>query len=172
MRQSRCIIEITKGISAECSSGQCTSRDLQCKTSGIVSTIAACPALGNSCVLSCEDRSRTCYQLNGFFRDGTACGGIGKCLKGNCEGATIFSMAKVLLDAYPLYGYPLLIIASLFILTTVYAWCRSCCCPKKRQQPATQGRPRGQPLEGPTQHNGVGQVPPNDWRNNNRRRQP
>lgn len=105
---------------------------MQCKQNGnnLNQLVSACPALGNTCQLSCEDTSGTCYQLTGSFVDGTTCGGIGRCDRGECSGATIFSMGKLLLDTYPIYGYPILFLGILMILSTVYGCVKACCCPK------------------------------------------
>lgn len=48
-----------------------------------------CPAYAFSCALNCQDSTGTCYALNGNFVDGTPCGGVGRCLKGSCDGTNI-----------------------------------------------------------------------------------
>jgi hypothetical protein len=67
-----------------CASGQCTSRDLQCKT--LMGSYTqnndtyACDDL--SCQLTCaspEFGPNVCYSMQQNFLDGTACGGGGKC---------------------------------------------------------------------------------------------
>lgn len=67
-----------------CASGQCTSRDLQCKTlMGSYTTsnnTYACDS--QTCVLSCaspEFGTGVCYGLQQNFLDGTTCSGGGKC---------------------------------------------------------------------------------------------
>lgn len=74
------------GNSLQCASGQCTSRDLQCKqlmgtslTNGRNDT-NACD--NDSCKVSCrspEFGANVCYQMNQNLLDGTTCGGNGKC---------------------------------------------------------------------------------------------
>lgn len=72
------------GNGLQCASGQCTSRDQQCKTvmgsytSG--NDTYACDS--STCALSCaspEFGSGVCYGLQQNFLDGTECGGGGKC---------------------------------------------------------------------------------------------
>ena len=68
-----------------CASGQCTSRDQQCKTlMGSFTTkndTYACNS--QDCTLSCaspEFGANVCYSMQQNFLDGTSCGGGGKCL--------------------------------------------------------------------------------------------
>ena len=72
------------GNSLQCASGQCTSRDLQCKTlMGSYTTnndTYACNS--QDCTLSCASPSfgpGTCYSMQQNFLDGTPCGGGGTC---------------------------------------------------------------------------------------------
>lgn len=82
------------GSNLKCSSGQCTSRDLQCRTlMGSLTTsndTYACSSQG--CQLSCaspEFGSNTCLTMQQNFLDGTACQGGGKCSNGACKGSTV-----------------------------------------------------------------------------------
>jgi len=70
--------------SLQCASGQCTSRDQQCKTlMGSYTTkndTYACNS--QDCTLSCaspEFGPGVCYSMQQNFLDGTVCGGGGKC---------------------------------------------------------------------------------------------
>ena len=70
--------------SLQCASGQCTSRDQQCKTlMGSYTTkndTYACNS--QDCTISCaspEFGPGVCYSLQQNFLDGTGCGGGGKC---------------------------------------------------------------------------------------------
>ncbi|KAF2258235.1 zincin [Lojkania enalia] len=72
------------GNGLRCASGQCTSRDQQCKTVMGSYTAGndtyACD--NNNCMLSCaspEFGSGVCYGLQQNFLDGTPCGGGGSC---------------------------------------------------------------------------------------------
>ena len=80
--------------SLKCASGQCTSRDLQCKT--LMGSFTqdndtyACSNTG--CQISCaspEFGANTCYSMQQNFLDGTPCGGGGKCSNGDCQGSTV-----------------------------------------------------------------------------------
>ncbi|KAK6607837.1 disintegrin [Botrytis cinerea] len=80
--------------SLSCASGQCTSRDLQCKTiMGSYTTgndTYACSSSG--CQISCaspEFGSHVCYSMQQNFLDGTSCQGGGKCSNGDCKGASV-----------------------------------------------------------------------------------
>jgi hypothetical protein len=78
------------GTDMTCASGQCTSRDLQCKT--VMGSYTqnndtyACDRRG--CTLSCRSPAfgpNTCYSMQQNFLDGTPCAG-GFCENGNCNG--------------------------------------------------------------------------------------
>ncbi|KAJ9141844.1 Disintegrin and metalloproteinase domain-containing protein B [Pleurostoma richardsiae] len=80
--------------SLQCASGQCTSRDLQCKTlMGSLTTgndTYACSSQG--CQLSCaspEFGANVCYTMMQNFLDGTPCQGGGRCNNGNCDGSSL-----------------------------------------------------------------------------------
>ncbi|KAI9747917.1 MAG: Fructose-bisphosphate aldolase 1, partial [Chaenotheca gracillima] len=76
-----------------CASGQCTSRDLQCKT--LMGSFTqkndtyACDS--SNCQLSCaspEFGTGVCYGMQQNFLDGTTCGGGGTCQNGQCSGSS------------------------------------------------------------------------------------
>ncbi|PBP22000.1 ADAM 8 precursor [Diplocarpon rosae] len=82
------------GSKLECASGQCTSRDLQCKT--LMGSYTqnndtyACDS--SDCQISCaspEFGTNVCYSMQQNFLDGTSCGGGGKCNNGLCKGSTL-----------------------------------------------------------------------------------
>jgi hypothetical protein len=80
--------EIESGESGQCATGDCTSRDYQCKLRGTVAGITReCPGFSDQCTMYCQAdaSSSTCIQISGFYADGTACAFQGKCKKGNCE---------------------------------------------------------------------------------------
>ncbi|KAK4547943.1 hypothetical protein LTR36_010662 [Oleoguttula mirabilis] len=87
----------------ECASGQCTSRDQQCKT--VMGSYTqgndtyACDSSG--CTISCaspEFGTGVCYGLQQNFLDGTGCGGGGKCANGQCKGASTAGEVKSWID--------------------------------------------------------------------------
>jgi hypothetical protein len=68
----------------ECASGQCTSRDLQCKTlmGSYTSDNDTYACNSQTCSLSCASPDfgpDVCYSMQQNFLDGTPCGGGGKC---------------------------------------------------------------------------------------------
>ncbi|EME48764.1 hypothetical protein DOTSEDRAFT_67715 [Dothistroma septosporum NZE10] len=91
------------GSGLECASGQCTSRDQQCKsvmgsyTKG--NDTYACGSSG--CAISCaspEFGTGVCYGLQQNFLDGTECGGGGRCANGQCKGATAGGQIRSWID--------------------------------------------------------------------------
>ena len=83
----------TSGL--QCASGQCTSRDQQCKTlMGSYTTnndTYACNS--QDCTLSCaspEFGPGVCYQMQQNFLDGTVCGGGGKCSNASQSNMTLY----------------------------------------------------------------------------------
>lgn len=70
--------------SLQCASGQCTSRDAQCKTlmGSYTSNNDTYACNSQDCTLSCaspEFGRGVCYSMQQNFLDGTVCGGGGKC---------------------------------------------------------------------------------------------
>ncbi|KAL6413863.1 Disintegrin and metalloproteinase domain-containing protein B [Ilyonectria robusta] len=80
------------GTGLSCASGQCTSRDLQCRNMFGNSTSSSTEACGSSgCLMTCsapEYGYGTCVELNQNFLDGTSCGGGGRCSNGDCRGGS------------------------------------------------------------------------------------
>ncbi|KAF4551913.1 putative metallo-peptidase family M12 protein [Elsinoe fawcettii] len=81
------------GSGLRCASGQCTSRDQQCRT--VMGSFTqnndtrSCDSSG--CQLSCaspEFGRGVCYGLQQNFLDGTTCGGGGTCQNGRCRGTS------------------------------------------------------------------------------------
>ena len=86
------------GNGLQCASGQCTSRDLQCKTlMGAYTTnndTYSCNA--DDCTVSCQSPQfgvNQCYGLQQNFLDGTPCGGGGTC--GNVSSPNLLSLARM-----------------------------------------------------------------------------
>ncbi|KAK7189067.1 hypothetical protein DPSP01_010345 [Paraphaeosphaeria sporulosa] len=86
------------GGGLKCASGQCTSRDQQCKTiMGSYTQGNDTYACDNSnCMLSCAspEFGNTCYGLQQNFLDGTSCVGGGKCQNGQCTGGSVGNEVK------------------------------------------------------------------------------
>lgn len=82
----------TEGLT--CASGQCSSRNLQCKTlMGVYTQNNSTYACSDSgCQILCaspEFGFNVCYRMNQYFLDGTSCQGGGKCSNGICQGSTV-----------------------------------------------------------------------------------
>ncbi|MCJ1358700.1 MAG: hypothetical protein MMC33_008700 [Icmadophila ericetorum] len=78
----------------QCASGQCTSRDQQCKTLMGSYTEGNDTYACNSetCTVSCASPSfgpGVCYNIQQNFLDGTPCSGGGTCSNGQCTGTSI-----------------------------------------------------------------------------------
>ena len=72
------------GNGLQCASGQCTSRDLQCKTlmGSYTSDNDTYACDSQDCTLTCASPQfgpNTCYSMQQNFLDGTPCGGTGQC---------------------------------------------------------------------------------------------
>lgn len=88
------------GDGLRCASGQCTSRDQQCRAmlgSGGRNNddIESCG--GNTCMLSCQApniEGGQCSLYNSNFLDGTPCGGGGHCDNGSCEGSSTWGQIR------------------------------------------------------------------------------
>lgn len=82
------------GGGLQCASGQCTSRDLQCKTlmGSYTSDNDTYACNSQTCSLSCASPdfgSNVCYSMQQNFLDGTPCGGGGNCENGVCRGSSV-----------------------------------------------------------------------------------
>ena len=91
------------GAGLSCASGQCTSRDLQCKTlmGSYTSNNDTYACNSQTCSLSCaspEFGPDTCYSMQQNFLDGTTCSGGGHCSNGVCQGASVGGDIKSWID--------------------------------------------------------------------------
>ncbi|KAH3963138.1 hypothetical protein HBI56_200790 [Parastagonospora nodorum] len=116
------------GDGLQCASGQCTSRDQQCKTvMGSYTQGNDTYACDNSnCMLSCgspEFGRGTCYGLQQNFLDGTPCSGGGTCQNGQCANGSVGKEIKSWIDRH----LPLVIGLSAGIGGTILL-CILCCC--------------------------------------------
>lgn len=127
------------GAGLTCASGQCTSRDLQCKTlMGSLTTsndTYACNEQG--CQLSCaspEFGTNMCYTMQQNFLDGTSCQGGGHCSNGVCQGATVGDTILTWIKENPQIFYPVVVIVGLLVLGVILSICISCCRRKRRNK--------------------------------------
>ncbi|KAM0714468.1 hypothetical protein Q7P37_010255 [Cladosporium fusiforme] len=88
------------GDGLKCASGQCTSRDEQCKSvMGAYESPSACDS--SSCVISCaspELGPNTCATAQQNFLDGTTCSGGGTCQNGRCRGSSVGGQVSSWID--------------------------------------------------------------------------
>ncbi|PQE04837.1 adam family of metalloprotease adm-b protein [Rutstroemia sp. NJR-2017a BBW] len=121
--------------SLSCASGQCTSRDLQCKT--IMGSYTqgndtyACSDSG--CQISCaspEFGSNVCYSMQQNFLDGTSCQGGGKCSNGDCKGS---SVAKEI-TSWITHNKPTVIAIAAVAGGLLILAILSCCCARARKK--------------------------------------
>ncbi|KAI1846512.1 hypothetical protein JX266_007409 [Neoarthrinium moseri] len=125
------------GAGLTCASGQCTSRDLQCKTVvGAVTTdnnTSACNSQG--CLLSCASSRlgpNTCYNMNQYFLDGTPCQGGGQCKNGQCEGASFGNEVASFFSDNKNIITPVAASVGGLIVIAIFACCLSACRRRRR----------------------------------------
>jgi hypothetical protein len=141
------------GQGLTCSSGQCTSRDLQCKTMIGARTnnndTYACSSQG--CLLSCASPqfgASMCVTMNQNFLDGTPCQGGGKCSNGQCKGSSVANEISSWLNDNKNIVIPVAsVIGALVLLALV-----SCCVSMIRRRTARAKR-RAQKPPPPQQMN-------------------
>jgi len=135
--------------SLSCASGQCTSRDLQCKTLMGSYTQGndtyACSS--NGCQISCaspEFGSNVCYSMQQNFLDGTSCQGGGKCSNGQCKGSSVGKEIKSWIDNNRTLVIVLAsVIGGLLVLAIL-----SCCWSRYRRRKNLRKRPLPPPPSG------------------------
>lgn len=124
------------GAGLTCASGQCTSRDLQCRTMvGALLTnndTYACNSQG--CKVSCQSPElgkntfgQTCVVMQQYFLDGTPCDGGGKCSKGQCQGSNAFTSFLQLLDDNKNIVIPVCAVVGGLIVLSILCCCFSAC---------------------------------------------
>jgi hypothetical protein len=171
------------GTGLECASGQCTSRDLQCKTlmGSYTSDNDTYACNSQTCTLSCASPdfgSNVCYSMQQNFLDGTECGGGGRCDNGVCKGSTVGGEVKSWIDDNKTLVIALASAIGGLILLAILGCCvRACRRPRKRAGggvgvvPGSRGRRRARGgWDGPqipTQmrdrgYGGGWQAPPNE----------
>ncbi|KAK1772446.1 Metallo-peptidase family M12-domain-containing protein [Phialemonium atrogriseum] len=137
-----------KGASLKCSSGQCTSRDLQCKTlmGGRTSSNDTYACSSQGCQLSCaspEFGPSTCLTMQQNFLDGTTCQGGGKCSNGVCKGSNLSDeILGWIKENKPIFIPVVVVVGGLILLAIL-----SCCVSAFRRGGKKKGRGgrRGRP---------------------------
>ena len=154
----------------QCASGQCTSRDLQCKTlmGSITKSNDTYACDSSNCQLSCaspEFGPGTCYGMQQNFLDGTTCGGGGKCNNGQCQGSSgikeigswIDQHRNVVIGVAAAIGGVLL----LSLLSCIWRCCTHRKTPARKHSPRQWTPGRGPPMG--TVPNGWDRHPQDDW---------
>ncbi|KAK3946353.1 Metallo-peptidase family M12-domain-containing protein [Diplogelasinospora grovesii] len=114
------------GAGLTCASGQCTSRDLQCKT--LMGSLTAgndttsCSQQG--CLLQCASPEfSSCLQMPQYFLDGTPCQGGGKCSNGQCQGASVGNEVLAWIQDNKAIFIPVVAVVGTMLLLGL-----ACCC--------------------------------------------
>lgn len=86
-----------------CASGQCTSRDYQCRSlmGSLLNTNDTWACDRDSCTLTCASSAmgpNTCATMNQNFLDGSPCGNGGHCDNGRCKGSSVGKAVKSWVD--------------------------------------------------------------------------
>ncbi|KAJ9608645.1 hypothetical protein H2200_006416 [Cladophialophora chaetospira] len=147
------------GNNLKCASGQCTSRDLQCKTlmGSYTSDNDTYACNSQTCSLSCASPdfgANVCYSMQQNFLDGTPCGGGGHCDNGVCRGSSIGGEVKSWIDDNKTLVIALASALGGLLLLAILGCCiRACRRPRgKRMEAVVPGgrrHRRGGPGNGP-----------------------
>ena len=182
----------------QCASGQCTSRDLQCKTlmGSYTSNNDTYACNSQTCSLSCaspEFGPNVCYSMQQNFLDGTPCGGGGHCSNGQCAGSTVGGEVKSWIDDNKTIVIALSVVIGVLVILAILSCCiRAFRRPRRSAKggPGPNGRPRRArpypPRGGPNgvygwdgpmpppamQQRGYGGPPPESFANSNGAPQP
>jgi len=133
------------GSGLECSSGQCTSRDLQCKTlmGSYTSDNDTYACNSQTCTLSCASPdfgANVCYSMQQNFLDGTTCGGGGRCENGVCKGSSVGGEVKSWIDDNKTLVIALAsAIGGLLLLAILGCCIRACRRPRGKRMPVVAG---------------------------------
>ena len=132
------------GDGLQCASGQCSSRDLQCRNMisglGTSNNTGACDG-DDSCVLTCKSPDygpNQCVSYNQNFLDGTSCGAGGHCSSGSCEGSSTAKEIRNWILNHKQIVIPVASVIGLLILLAVISCCVSCF---RRRRPVPKRQP-------------------------------
>ncbi|KAG2217555.1 hypothetical protein INT45_006722, partial [Circinella minor] len=115
----------------QCASGQCTSRDQQCRERGSeLSITSSCSAMGSTCQIACSSSSGFgCTIFNGNFLDGTPCGTGGRCKDGSCDYGSSSNRALSWLQDNKEIAIPVGVVLALILLfILIRCFLKGCCC--------------------------------------------
>lgn len=159
------------GDGLKCASGQCTSRDLQCKTvmGSYTQDNDTYSCNSQTCTISCASPDfgmNVCYSVQQNFLDGTSCGGGGHCENGVCKGTSVGGEVGSWIDDNKTLVIALAsAIGGLILLAILGCCCRAC---RRRKHGVKKGayKPRHQGWNGPPippQMQSRGYGPQNTW---------
>ncbi|OLN92033.1 Disintegrin and metalloproteinase domain-containing protein B [Colletotrichum chlorophyti] len=136
------------GDGLTCASGQCTSRDQQCKTawgSRYNSTdIRSCSSGSSDCMISCivpGYRAGACVTINQNFIDGTSCTGNGKCSNGQCQGSNAGDEILDWIRNNKGIFIPVAVVVGLLILIVLFSCVCGACRRSRKRTRARQMKP-------------------------------
>ena len=119
------------GTGLQCASGQCTSRDLQCRS--LVNGSSGACSVDQSCALTCLIQGQ-CFIANQFFVSGTTCGNGGYCNAGYCDEGSIGHQIESWFDRNKRWLIPVIaVVGGLVVLTIIWSLVTSCL-DKRRQR--------------------------------------
>ncbi|OAX78124.1 hypothetical protein ACJ72_07571 [Emergomyces africanus] len=131
-----------KGLA--CASGQCTSRDDQCRTlmGSILDGNNTFACDDQTCTLACSSSPSACFSLNQNFLDGTPCSAGGQCKNGVCEGSSFGKGVKSWIDSNKSLVIGISVgLGGLLLISILVCIIRRCRKPRNRKSmaPMTQG---------------------------------
>lgn len=127
------------GDGLQCASGQCTSRDLQCRSVlGVSTTSNDTGACDGGCRLLCHSSTlpayADCFFLMQNFLDGTPCSGGGTCSNGVCQGASVVDEITSWIDENKNIVIPVASVVGGLILIAILSCCISMWRRKRRSK--------------------------------------
>ncbi|KAI8201945.1 Disintegrin and metalloproteinase domain-containing protein B [Colletotrichum sp. SAR 10_76] len=132
-----------------CASGQCTSRDQQCKTAwgARTNTTSVTSCSNQDCLIACNVPSigSGCVTMNQNFLDGTTCQGNGKCSNGQCVGSNAGDEILDWIKNNKVIFIPIVCVVGLLVLV---ALCSCVCGACRRSRSRTRAR-RLKPVQPP-----------------------
>lgn len=142
-----CNLSNSTDSSLSCSSGQCTSRDLQCQTvmAGYFSDSSSTYACdSDTCTLSCASPAfgtGVCYGLQQNLLDGTTCGGGGQCSNGVCKGSNLGKEIQGWIVSHKPVVIGVAVAVGCLLLLAILSCC--CGCARRRRGAKDEAMGRG-----------------------------
>lgn len=146
------------GDGLQCASGQCTSRDQQCRNV-VGETVAsnntsACDEDQFLCRVICtapERGGNTCVMYNQNYLDGTPCGSGGRCQDGTCEGNSTLNQIGSWFDRNQNIWIPIAAVLGALLAIAILSCMFSSC--RKRRRAAARAKAAPPPRPRPEMNN-------------------